>query len=253
MQRVTLRDTKKLDLIVNIPERKKTTLTEWYVYNNENIDGQHLTYSNFPSEFVWYSYSKRWQRRQIRIKKSLGRLTYVHPRSDELFYFRMLLCHQKGCKSPIEVRTVKGEILPTYRAACEALGLLSDDKEWDIVLEESTASATSAEIKTLFAQLLIYYEVSDPPKLWNKYWESMCDDITKKVSEAMGIPNYHVNTAELQGYILYELEAILNGFGKSVKDFRLQTPPEHLVKDINNKLLIEEKHYNRKLLMQDAV
>nr|GEV89042.1 helitron helicase-like domain-containing protein [Tanacetum cinerariifolium] len=35
--------------------------------------------------------------------------------------------YKKGCKSPIEVRTVKDEILPTYRAACEALDI-SDKK-----------------------------------------------------------------------------------------------------------------------------
>nr|GFA47193.1 DNA helicase [Tanacetum cinerariifolium] len=40
---------------------------------------------------------------------------------SNLFYFRMLLCHQKGCRSPIELRTVSGQILPTYRAACKAL------------------------------------------------------------------------------------------------------------------------------------
>ncbi|GJV34368.1 DNA helicase [Tanacetum coccineum] len=73
--------------------------------------------------------SKQWKRRQIATKKSLGRLTYVHPSSGELFYFRMLMCHQKGCKSPTEVKTVNGEIFPAYRAICEALGLLGDDKE----------------------------------------------------------------------------------------------------------------------------
>ncbi|GKE44255.1 DNA helicase, partial [Tanacetum coccineum] len=139
----------------------------------------------------------------------------------------MLLCHQKGCKSPTEVRTVNGHVLPTYRAACEALGLLGDDKEWDIALEESIVSASSAEI-------------------------SMKDDIPAKVSEATGILNYHVNTPELQGYILYELEAILNGFGKSVKDFGMPPPPECLLKDLRNKLLMEERNYKRDLLMQDA-
>nr|GEV70712.1 helitron helicase-like domain-containing protein [Tanacetum cinerariifolium] len=99
---------------------------------------RHLTYLNFLSDFVWYPDFKRWPRRQIATKKSLGRLTYVHPSSCELFYFGMLLCHQKGCKSPIE-------------------------------------------------------------------------------------------------------------------DLRLQSPPENLLKDIENKLLMEEKNYNRELLMQDAV
>ncbi|GJY05975.1 DNA helicase [Tanacetum coccineum] len=157
------------------------------------------------------------------------------------------------CKSLVEVRTIKGQILPTYKAACKALGLLGDDKEWDIALQESATSATSVEIITLFAQILIYCDVSDLVKLWNKRWEAMRDDIPKKVSEATRIPDYHVNTVKLQGYILYELEAILNGFGKSVKDFGIKTPPEHLLKDLENKLLMEEKNYNRELLMQDVV
>nr|GEV84549.1 DNA helicase [Tanacetum cinerariifolium] len=89
MQCVNFREKDSLDIIVNIPEKKKTTITEWFVYNNENTDGRHLTYLNFPSEFM--------------------------------------------CDLT----------LPTFRAVCEALGLLGGDKEWDITLRESTASATS--------------------------------------------------------------------------------------------------------------
>nr|GEZ33502.1 DNA helicase [Tanacetum cinerariifolium] len=48
------------------------------------------------------------------------------------------------------------------------------------------------------------------------------------------------------------LNAILNGFGKSVKDFGLPPPPERLLKDLRNKLLIEERNYKHDLLMQDA-
>ncbi|GJV82619.1 DNA helicase, partial [Tanacetum coccineum] len=101
MQRVTFRERDRLDIIVNMPGKKKTTLTEWYVYNSENIDGRHLTYLDFPSEFVWYPNSKSWRQRV------------------------MVLCHQKGCKSLTEVQTVNGHVLPTYRAACEALGIVS--------------------------------------------------------------------------------------------------------------------------------
>ncbi|GJZ17269.1 DNA helicase [Tanacetum coccineum] len=109
----------------------------------------------------------------------------------------------------------------TEWAACEPLGLLGDDKEWDIALEESTVSASSAEVRTLFAQILIYCDVSDPPKLWRKHWMAMKDDIPAK------------------------LEAILNGFGKFVKEFGLPPPPERLLKDLRNKLLMEERNYKR--------
>ncbi|GKD48480.1 DNA helicase [Tanacetum coccineum] len=69
---------------------------------NVHLENMQRFNFHFPSEFVWYANSKRWQRRQVRTKKSIGRLTYVHPSLGYLFYFRMLLCHRRGCKSPIE-------------------------------------------------------------------------------------------------------------------------------------------------------
>ncbi|GJZ07059.1 DNA helicase [Tanacetum coccineum] len=233
-------------------DKKKTTLTEWYVYNNQNTDGRHLTYLDFPSESVWSPKTKSWHRRVIRTKKSIGRLTYVHPNSGDLFYFRMLLCHKKGCKSPAEVQTINRQVLPTYLATCEALGLLGDDKEWDLALEESAVSASSVELRMLFAYILIYCDVADPPKLWAKHWYAMQDDIPTKVSEATGIPKYQVNTPELQQYILYELEKILSKFGKSIKDFGLPLPPRRMLEDLKNKLLMEERNYKRDLLSQDV-
>nr|GFA02595.1 DNA helicase [Tanacetum cinerariifolium] len=65
MQRVSFRNKDKIEIIVNMPEKKKTTLTEWYVYNNQNTDGRHLTYLDFPSEFAWSAKTKSWHRRVI--------------------------------------------------------------------------------------------------------------------------------------------------------------------------------------------
>ncbi|GJU58778.1 DNA helicase, partial [Tanacetum coccineum] len=159
MQRVSFRERDMLDIIVNLPEKKKITLTEWFVYNNEHTDGRHLTYLNFPSEFMWRPF-----------------------------------------------------LLP------------------DAAISPERISGSSTEIRTLFAQILIYCDVADPGKLWTKHWQTMRDDIPTKVSKAIGIPNYHVNTAELQG-----------------------SPPQHLLEDLKNKLLMEEKNYKRDLLMQEVI
>nr|GEY32122.1 DNA helicase [Tanacetum cinerariifolium] len=58
----------------------------------------------------------------------------------------------------------------------------------------------------------------------------------------IGIQNYHVNNAELQGYILYELEKILNGFGKSVTDFGLQSPPRRASSSKQQELIFVYGH-----------
>nr|GEW05746.1 helitron helicase-like domain-containing protein [Tanacetum cinerariifolium] len=54
MQRITFRDRDNLESVINLPVRTSTTLTEWFAYNEANQDGRHLTYQDFPSEFVWY-------------------------------------------------------------------------------------------------------------------------------------------------------------------------------------------------------
>nr|GEW56130.1 DNA helicase [Tanacetum cinerariifolium] len=39
MQRVSFCNRDRIDIIINMSEKKKTTLTEWYVYNDQNTDG----------------------------------------------------------------------------------------------------------------------------------------------------------------------------------------------------------------------
>ncbi|GKA33645.1 DNA helicase [Tanacetum coccineum] len=88
---------------------------------------------------------------------------------------------QKGCRDFWEVQTVNGVFYPTYRAACQALGLLGDDKEWEIAFEEACRSATPEELWFLFSHILLYYDVADASRLWRKYWKEMSYDILKSV------------------------------------------------------------------------
>ncbi|GJT86156.1 DNA helicase [Tanacetum coccineum] len=142
MQQVVFREGDHHDSVVLNSHKKKSTLTEWLYYNQQNDDGRHLTYLNFLSEYVWYPNEKYWRRRQRRTKSSIGRLANVHPAAGDLFYQRMLLCHQKGCTSFPGIRTVNTIVYLTCCAACEALGLLQDDREWEITLEEAALTAT---------------------------------------------------------------------------------------------------------------
>nr|GEW83319.1 DNA helicase [Tanacetum cinerariifolium] len=209
MQSVTFNYSQPLMSIVNEESKKKTTLTEWLEYNKFNKDGLHLTYIDFCKEFVWYPDSKSWRRRQRRTGCSIGRLTNIHPTSGEILYLRMLLCHQRGCKTFEDIRTVNKRLYPTFRAACEALGLLGDDKEWHIALEEAAFSATSQRLRSLFAQILIFCDVADPLRLWKSYWRKMSDDVPRTVSDSLHIEDLYMNDPEFEGGALYELEKTL--------------------------------------------
>ncbi|GKB82849.1 hypothetical protein Tco_0949744 [Tanacetum coccineum] len=144
MQSITFMNRQPLSLVVNDKGKKNTTLTEWLTYNELHINGCHLPYIDFPKQFVWYADSKNWRPRKKKGQGSIGCLVYVDTALGELFYLRMLSCHQKGCKTFQDIRTVNKIVYGTF------LGLLGDDKEWHTALEEALFSPTPNELRDLF-------------------------------------------------------------------------------------------------------
>ncbi|GJY68132.1 DNA helicase [Tanacetum coccineum] len=163
----------------------------------------------FTKEFVWYPDSKSWRRRQRRTAGLIGRLANVHPTSGELFYLRMLLCYQTGCKTFEDIRTVNKILYPTFHLVCEALRLLGDNREWHTALEDSAFLATSQQLRSLFSEIFIFCDVADPLRLWKSYWRRMSDDIPKTMSDSLHIEDLYMNDLELEGGVLYELMAKL--------------------------------------------
>ncbi|GJV61541.1 DNA helicase [Tanacetum coccineum] len=136
----------------------------------------------------------------------------------------MLLCHQKGCRSYPEIRKVNDIVYPTCRAACEALGLLEDDQEWENTMKEAASTAITTDTIRTHPYLL---------------------------PVSLNIPNLHIHDSQLEDYVLYELEGCLNHCSRSLTDFGLRLPPEDLMAVLRNKLLMEEKSYNRELLARE--
>ena len=58
----------------------------------------------------------------------------------------------------------------------------------------------------------------------------------------------NLNDKELQGGILYELEAILRFYGKSVMEFNLRLPPLHLLEILKNMTVMEERSYDTEVM-----
>lgn len=79
----------------------------------------------------------------------------------------------------------------------------------------------------------------------------MADDIPMKVSTSSSIKNIHVNSPEVEGYILYEIEIILNSCSRTLEAYGLPMPPPHLLDFLNNRLLMEERNYNRESLFSE--
>ncbi|GKD02180.1 hypothetical protein Tco_1177154 [Tanacetum coccineum] len=73
----------------------------------------------------------------------------------------MLVCHRTGCRSFRDICTINDKVYPTNTVACEALGLLGDDREWKTALQEAAYHATAAQLRLLFVQILVFCEVTD--------------------------------------------------------------------------------------------
>ncbi|GKA57730.1 DNA helicase [Tanacetum coccineum] len=147
-----------------------------------------------------------------------------------------------------DIRKINNKIYPTNKAACQALGLLSSDQEWVTALEEASLFATAPELRKLFVYILIFCNISDPLQLWNKVWKNLCDDIPRKLSKTLRIPQIQRDEKKLKASILFELERMLNSYSKSLQDFALPMPPEDMLLILQNRLLMEETNYDQDAL-----
>ncbi|KAJ9567832.1 hypothetical protein OSB04_003798 [Centaurea solstitialis] len=83
---------------------------------------------------------RRWDRRKKGF--SIGRIHSVSPALGEAYYLRILLNKVKGPESFEDIRTVNGDIFPTFRDACYAIGLLDDDMEYVDAIEEASLTGS---------------------------------------------------------------------------------------------------------------
>lgn len=181
----------------------------------------------------------------------MGRISYVHPSSGELFYLRMLLNIVKGPLSYEDIRTVDRILWPTFQQACSALGLLDDDKEWDHALQEAIIWVTPAQLRNLFATIVIFCEVADPRSLWNKFWRPMSKDIARRLQAMFRLENYHLPTEHVREQTLIALEATFNTNGSTLSRYNLPSPSSNPNTVSTDMLNLEELDYNIPSLLDE--
>ncbi|CAN1138452.1 ATP-dependent DNA helicase PIF1 [Linum perenne] len=145
------------ETIASIVSRRKagcTTLTEWFELNKRCPSARKYTYGQIPNYFTWNKKDCVWHPRQKGF--AVGRVIYVNPRAEECFYLRMLLTKIRGAVSYEALRTVGGVTYNKFKEACEILGLLSTDDEWDNVMEEVSQWGHPAVVRNVFASLLVF-------------------------------------------------------------------------------------------------
>ncbi|KAK9733232.1 hypothetical protein RND81_04G053500 [Saponaria officinalis] len=137
------------------------------VYNDDDqLDARELTYSEFPSKFVWIEKTRRWKPRDNGF--AIGRVYHSSPGCGERYFMRMLLNIIKGPTCYEDIRTINGITYPSFREAFYALGLLGDDKEYVDAIVEASFWVSGLYLRKLFTTLLLSNSVSRPEEVWNK-------------------------------------------------------------------------------------
>lgn len=178
---------------------------------------------------------------------------FIKPTAGEQFYLRTLLTVVRGATSFEDLRRVPGHNhnnpYPTYHAACLARGLLEDDGEWRICLQEAAEMQTGTRLRHLFVTLLLFSDLTQPDILWTEFRVYICDDLEYRL-RAMGLAAPSEN--EVYDYGLFLLNKILGDSGHSLDDWpsmpQLQRDWTALTL---NPLITEQLNYNRHDELED--
>ena len=175
-QPVYFHDGEETAAIENI---RNTTLTSFFDLNSRSIIAHSLRYCDMVDSFIFEK--GEWRPRKKNLNKPIiARMYYASPRDVERYHLRLLLLECPGPKSFEHLRTVNGVVHATFKDACRALNLISDDTHATNTMREITIHAFPSQVRRTFAFLLLFSDVSDAKVLWDDFKDSMCQDFHRK-------------------------------------------------------------------------
>lgn len=174
-QNVYYADDDSIEQVVQRNQEVDTMFISWFDANWIYTDGRYLTYSEFPTRFVYDKQARRWKPRKK--GQSIGRLHYIPPGVGELYYIRILLTVKKGCVGYDCLSTVNGITYKTFEEACYAIGLLADAKVFIDAITEASELASRNQMRRLFVTLLVMNTMNKPDVVWNSTWNLLSDGI----------------------------------------------------------------------------
>lgn len=164
-----------IDDVLLRPSVTESMFTSWMEANSKYPEAKNLTYSKFVSKFTYVKTKRSWKPRSGGY--TIGRLIWVPPSTGELFYLRLLLTVVKGPTSYKDIRTVGDKTWDTFGEACQALGLLEDDKEYINAIKEAFCWGSGHFLRKLFVIMLLSNTLNRPVEVWKKTRHWLSDGI----------------------------------------------------------------------------
>ena len=107
---------------------------------------------------------------------TIGRIIWVPPSTQELFYMRMMLTVSQGPTTYEEIRTIANIVYSTFKEAC-LMAFLQDDKEFVEAIRKAKDWGSGYLLRKLFVTMLLSNNTSNPENVWAYTWEWLSDVI----------------------------------------------------------------------------
>lgn len=133
---------------------RETLFTAWFLLNRDDVNARHHLYCHIPQYYVKCrsaSGEKKMRRHNIMMK-----MYSVSPRDTDKLYLRLLKLHVPGATSYEDLKTINGELAPSFKEVCISLRLLKDDMEYYNTLKEASAFTMFNQLLLMFATVCLY-------------------------------------------------------------------------------------------------
>ncbi|XP_073120000.1 uncharacterized protein [Henckelia pumila] len=242
-------DLEQIENVLDRPTINQSMFLAWFEANKKYPEARELTYAQFPMKFVWKQDAREWVPRKRGF--SIGRIFFVPPGCGDLYYLRCLLNVSRGAKCYDDISFVNGVQYQSFRDACYGLGLLNDDSEYIDGIVETSQWASAQSLRVLFATLLSSDCISRPDSVWESCWTYLSDDILYRQRNLLKHHELQLNEDEIKNYALVEIEKLLRGCGKSLRDFQsMPFPGDQYFQSSRNRLVQDELCYDRRSLSE---
>ncbi|XP_074298193.1 uncharacterized protein LOC141629017 [Silene latifolia] len=158
----------------------------------------------------------------------------------------------QGPKCFEDIRTVNQFVHPTFREACYALGLIGDDREYIVAINEAADWGSGFYLRNLFATLLFCGTLSMPSRVWDETWQLLSDDILHRQRTILNNQDLKLTDEDLQNYALIDIENSLQTNGSSLRRFEgMPFPDMSATTHHRNSLLMDAFSYDRQSLSKE--
>ncbi|XP_061373958.1 uncharacterized protein LOC133316245 [Gastrolobium bilobum] len=224
-------------------ESRQSIFESWMDANKKYPEGRHLTYAEYPTQFVYKENMHEWHPRKQRF--SIRRINRFSANNGEDSYLRTLLIFQKGCTSYEDLRTVNGVIFPSFKDACYSLGLLDDDNEYIDAIKEASSWGSATYLINLFALLLFGNSMNKPENVFRKCWELLSDDVLYRHRQRIGREDAFLTEDSIKNITLAEIDKVLQSNGKCLSDYpSMPSIIGESLLDMQNRLVMDELLYD---------